>query len=266
MKRIIISITFIFAFSCCHAQNDSNKHISDGFISVGSGISVPMGAFGGKFDMPGNVGEFQNAVGEYAKTGYSINISFGEPINHSHFGVTGMFNYVQHGFNMNDYIPNQIGVVGSITPVSYTRYHETNILLGLFSSFRVNKNISYDFGLLFGLLFLKTPEVIDSGRNVYSRSLVQEGTWDLKSTNFISFASDLSAGIRCQCGRFTCFSLRTDLYFAERTANSELGDALSVPLEFTESKTGYVTDEQGKLYLDILLLNITAGIGIILGR
>lgn len=240
-KGIFLVMLLLLVLSAAGEGNDSNLHYRNSYVAINGGMGIPLGNFRSRVYSQGSL---FNDNG-YALSGEAITISTGFVL-HNNLGIAGNLGYNTNGFDMFQFVKNTPGTSGSSNPSD--QWHNFNLMGGIFLTFPADK-VSFDVHFMVGADFISTPSV--SYSLITNNATQETGNMEISKNTGVAFISGMGAGVRLHLAGHFCLKADADLYAAPFKINAgyKLTDA-----------SGAISSGTNSSSLDVLLLNVTAGI------
>ena len=264
MKKISLSILIFFVFSVlCFGQSkvDSafHKQKTSAYVSSNFGLGIPTNGFYME-ELSGGPG-----AGSYGTMGYTMNISGGIPIAHSHFGITGLISYNAEPFNVNQCFLDLCDKTNTnqLVSSSYSDFKEMLLMAGIFFSTGGKHRI--DFKILTGDMLSSTAgySLVGTSSSTYGVGLPGGGVSTYTSTEDITsslqqvtsseIAFDFGVDVRFIQGAHFFAVLSSDFMWSQSYINTKYNESN----QYNAIWSGY----PGHYRVNYNLLSFTAGIG-----
>ncbi len=242
-------------------KDESDAPEPSGYMTIAFGFANPEGGFASGSEI---------GYGGFAQPGLAFHFSLAFPINHSNFGLAFMFGSYNNNYENNNYVnylnssnPNPNAVeYGTVSGGANNVYSESSIMGGLHVTYPIGK-LSVDGRFLIGVLLNSLPEQVYGKQDTTGVTI-----YDLQTSYPVSFAFVAGIGLRYLIAslwrRQICATVNVDYLYSNVSYNApqvvDFTPAINPGGTYSES------DNTVFGHLPISLLNITFGIGYLLGN
>lgn len=238
---MVLLMAAMLVLQVAKGSNDSNHYKGGSYIAINGGMGIPLGSFRSRVYSQGSL--FNDDA--YALSGESANINTGILLYHN-VGIAGILGYNTNVFDMAQFIKNTPGTTGSSNPND--QWRNFNLMTGIFLTFPADK-VSFDVRFIIGADFISTPAI--SYSVITNNGTQATNNMTISKNNGIAFISGMGAGARLHLAGH--FSLKAD------------ADIYAAPFKFdagykVADSSGNISSGTNSSSLDVLLLNITAGV------